>query len=96
MRWAEVPIRFARPIHWILALFGGEVIPFEMGNIRSGNVTYGHRFMHPGPIPVKDFRFLSSKDEEALSLLIQWNGRKGLKRRWFGKQPSVSGRVLKR
>ena len=35
MRWADVPIRFARPIHWILALFGGEIIPFEVGNIRS-------------------------------------------------------------
>ncbi|MDP2970780.1 MAG: glycine--tRNA ligase subunit beta, partial [Deltaproteobacteria bacterium] len=33
MRWAEVSIRFARPIHWILGLFGGEVIPFEMGDV---------------------------------------------------------------
>ncbi|MGZ3592188.1 MAG: glycine--tRNA ligase subunit beta, partial [Thermodesulfobacteriota bacterium] len=52
MRWADVPIRFVRPIHWILALFGGEVVPFEVGNIRSGKMTHGHRFMHPGPIPV--------------------------------------------
>src|SRR5512136_776108 len=55
MRWADVPIRFVRPIHWILALFGGEVVPFEVGNIQSGKMTYGHRFMHPGPIPIKDF-----------------------------------------
>jgi glycyl-tRNA synthetase beta chain len=34
MRWAEGPIRFARPIHWILALFGGEIVPFEVGTVR--------------------------------------------------------------
>src|SRR4030065_771190 len=43
MKWADVPIRFARPLHWILALFGGEVIPFEAGNIRSEDVIYVHR-----------------------------------------------------
>src|SRR4030042_6624501 len=36
MRWADVPIRFARPIHWIVGLFGGEVIPLEMGDVRRG------------------------------------------------------------
>ena len=66
MRWADVSIRFARPIHWILALFGGEVIPFEVGNVRSGDVTYGHRFMHPGPIRGEGFSILSPKDERGL------------------------------
>jgi len=66
MRWGDNPIRFARPIHWILALFGGEVVPFEVGNIRSENRTYGHRFMHSGPIPVKDFQSYLQKTREAL------------------------------
>ena len=55
MRWADVPVRFVRPIRWIVALFGGEIVPFEVGNIHSGNETYGHRFMHSGLVPVKDF-----------------------------------------
>ncbi|MGA1791561.1 MAG: glycine--tRNA ligase subunit beta [bacterium] len=55
MRWGNGDLRFARPIHWILALFGGEVIPFDLDGIRSGAMTRGHRFMHPDPIPVKDF-----------------------------------------
>src|SRR5512139_3672096 len=50
MRWADVPIRFVRPIHWILALFGGDVVPFEVGNVQTGGRTFGHRFMHPGGI----------------------------------------------
>lgn len=50
MRWGSLPITFARPIHWIAALLGDEVIPFTVGDINSGATTYGHRFMAPQPI----------------------------------------------
>ena len=46
MRWADLTISFARPIVWILALFGTGVIPFEVGGVRSGRNSLGHRFMH--------------------------------------------------
>jgi glycyl-tRNA synthetase beta chain len=49
MRWGAGSLTFARPIHWILARFGGAVIPFEVGEVASGGVTYGHRFLSPGP-----------------------------------------------
>ncbi len=55
MRWGTSRISFARPIHWILALLDGKVIPFELDRIHSGSLTYGHRFMAPGPIPVRSF-----------------------------------------
>jgi len=45
MRWADKNIRYVRPIRWILALYGGEVIPFEIEGISSGRVTRGHRFL---------------------------------------------------
>ncbi|MGA1841904.1 MAG: glycine--tRNA ligase subunit beta, partial [bacterium] len=54
MRWGNGSFRFARPIHWILALFGGKVIPFDLDGINSGSMTRGHRFIHPEPIEVKD------------------------------------------
>ena len=47
MRWMNLEIRFARPIHWILALFGGTVVPFTLENISSGAESRGHRFMNP-------------------------------------------------
>ncbi len=50
MRWGTSSLRFARPIHWIVALYGAEVIPFSLEGIRSGRQSYGHRFMAPGPI----------------------------------------------
>jgi glycyl-tRNA synthetase beta chain len=50
MRWGTSSLRFARPIHWIVALYGAEVIPFSLEGISSGRETYGHRFMAPKPI----------------------------------------------
>jgi len=95
MRWAEVPIRFARPIHWILALFGGDVIPFEIGGIQSGDVTYGHRFMHTGPIPVKDFKSYLEKAREAFVIVDPLERRKKIEEEMAREAATVSGRILR-
>lgn len=50
MRWADLRIHFARPIHSICALLDKQVISFSLGNIRSGRRTFGHRFLYPGRI----------------------------------------------
>ena len=54
MRWADLSISFARPIVAILALYGASRIGFEVGSIRSGRATFGHRFMHPRKITIAD------------------------------------------
>ncbi|MFZ5469258.1 MAG: glycine--tRNA ligase subunit beta [Myxococcota bacterium] len=53
MRWGEVELSFARPVHWIVALLGKEVLPVVFGDVRSGRVTYGHRFLAPGAIELQ-------------------------------------------
>jgi glycyl-tRNA synthetase beta chain len=95
MRWADVSIRFARPIHWILALFGREVVPFEVGNVRSGNVTYGHRFMHPGSIRVKDLYSYLKKMREAFVIVDPVERKKRIEEEMIQEGASVSGRVLR-
>jgi glycyl-tRNA synthetase beta chain len=55
MRWGDLDVRFARPIHWLVALFDGIIVPFEFGNITSGAVSRGHRFMANTTFPVRDF-----------------------------------------
>jgi glycyl-tRNA synthetase beta chain len=95
MKWADVPIRFARPIHWILALFGGEVVSFEVGNIRSGKMTYGHRFMHSGPVPVKDFESYLQKTREASVIVDPVERKKKIEDEMIREATKVSGRVLK-
>ncbi|HEY6874471.1 MAG TPA: glycine--tRNA ligase subunit beta [Geobacteraceae bacterium] len=55
MRWGDQEVRFARPVHWIVAIFDGIVVPFSFGGIESGSVSRGHRFMANHPFPVRDF-----------------------------------------
>lgn len=45
MRWGNYDFKFIRPIRWIVAMHGDEVIPFEIAGVRSGNRTSGHRFL---------------------------------------------------
>ncbi|SHG86261.1 glycyl-tRNA synthetase beta chain [Thermosyntropha lipolytica DSM 11003] len=54
MRWGGYSFRFARPIRWLLALYGEEKIVFNLENITSSNYTYGHRFLSPGRLEVKN------------------------------------------
>lgn len=57
MRWGAHDVTYARPVHWILAVYGGEPVPFEFGHIASGSVTYGHRFLAgAAPVEVADAR----------------------------------------
>jgi len=95
MRWADVSIRFARPIHWIVALFGGEVVPFEVGNIRSGKVTYGHRFMHPGPLPVKDFESFLHETRRAFVIVDPVERKKKIEDEMIREGAGFSGKVLR-
>ena len=53
MRWKDLDIRFARPMHWIVATYGGAVIDFTFGDMQSGNSSRGHRFMAPQEFTVK-------------------------------------------
>lgn len=55
MRWGDLDARFARPVHWIVALYNGSVVPFSFGNVQSGAVSRGHRFMANTTFPVRDF-----------------------------------------
>jgi glycyl-tRNA synthetase beta chain len=55
MRWANYDLRFARPLHWILALYAGNVVPLKIEDITSSNTSRGHRFMSPDAFEVTDF-----------------------------------------
>ncbi|MCK5512110.1 MAG: glycine--tRNA ligase subunit beta [Thermodesulfovibrionia bacterium] len=54
MRWGSGTLRFARPIRWIAALYGTDVIDFELEGLKSSNLTRGHRFISPGPLVIQD------------------------------------------
>ena len=58
-------LRWVRPLRRILCVFDGQIVPFEIDGIPSGNVTEGHRFMGSGqPFTVKDFDAYAEKLEK--------------------------------
>jgi glycyl-tRNA synthetase beta chain len=79
MRWGPASakpgsLRWVRPLQSILCTFGPEteepvIVDFEIDGIRSGNVTYGHRFHAPGAITVRRFDDYVSKLEAAKVVL---------------------------
>ncbi len=52
MRWKD-SFRFARPIRWIVSLFGEDVVPFEVAGLKSGRKTRGHRLIDNREIEIK-------------------------------------------
>lgn len=54
MRWGSGTLTFARPIQWLTALFGGNLIDLSIDGITADRTTVGHRFMATGPFTVRD------------------------------------------
>ena len=66
MRWNETNVRFARPVRWLLALYGGKPVRFQLAGLTSGDRTFGHRFLSPDrPLRVNDFRSYEKTLEKA-------------------------------
>jgi glycyl-tRNA synthetase beta chain len=65
MRWGTEPTAFVRPIHWIVALFDGAVVPFSYAGVTSGRESRGHRFLAPTPFPVSGADDLLARLAEA-------------------------------
>ena len=72
MRFPAAPFRWVRPLSRILSVFDGEVLPIDFGvpiDIPIGATTYGHRFMAPGVITVRDFADYAEKLRAAYVVL---------------------------
>ena len=52
MRWGAGEAQFVRPVHWVLMLWGGDVVDAEILGQKAGNLTYGHRFMAPKALTI--------------------------------------------
>lgn len=50
MRWGDLDVEFVRPVHWVVMLFGEEVVPARILGVPAGRESRGHRFHHPGPV----------------------------------------------
>lgn len=54
MRWADLDIKFQRPIRWIVSLFNSEIVEFEIAGIKASNISRGHRFASTTEVEIKN------------------------------------------
>ncbi len=54
MRWADFDFKFIRPIRWLTALFGTEVVPVAVTDVKSDRFSRGHRFLSKDQFPIAD------------------------------------------
>lgn len=52
MRWGTGKLKFIRPIRWILAMYGKEIIHFDLDGLSSENITFGHKLLAPDRISI--------------------------------------------
>lgn len=52
MRWADLDMKFVRPIRWLVALLGDAVVPFTLAGVTAGRVSRGHRFLSCGAVEI--------------------------------------------
>lgn len=95
MRWGDGEITFARPIHWVLALLGSSLIPFQVGRVKSGAISYGHRFLRPKPFRVKGVRDYLKRMKDSYVILDPQERRSLIEKGMEEVSINVNGMVLK-
>ncbi len=76
MHWSPDKFRFSRPIRWIIALFGGTVVKFQVGDVTSSRRTSGHRFLGKRSIAVSTLEDLRTRLREN-GVLVDASEREG-------------------
>jgi glycyl-tRNA synthetase beta chain len=69
MRWGTDSFTWVRPLHSIVCLLDGKVVPFAIAGLESGDVTRGHRFHGNTPFAVKSFEDYGTKLKDRRVLL---------------------------
>ncbi|NHK28932.1 glycine--tRNA ligase subunit beta [Parvularcula flava] len=69
MRWGDGELRWVRPLHAILCAFDGEIVEFEIDGVKASDRTWGHRFMAPEEIQVRNFEDYAAQLKRAKVVL---------------------------
>jgi len=78
MSWADWQIKFARPIRWMIAIFGKEIVKVKIESLESNEYTFGHRTLSKGRIKVKQADAYSEFLEEEGKVIIDKERRKNI------------------
>lgn len=76
MRWGDLPGEFVRPAHWLVLLFGDEVVPVELLGVRAGRESRGHRFHHPQAIRIQSAQTYAPQLETEGHVIVDMTARR--------------------
>ncbi len=93
MRWAYEEMRFARPIRWLIALYGKDILPITLGGITAGNTTRGHRFLSHGDIVITEAKEYVAKLAEQYVIVEQEQRKTMIWQQIQEKAKSLAGEV---
>ena len=98
MRWGAASastesLRWVRPLQGIVALFGDDVVPFEIDGVESGSATLGHRFHHAGPVTIGNAGDYAAK-LNACHVIVDQEERRAIIRAGAEKSAGGAGLVL--
>lgn len=93
MRWGSGTAEFVRPVHWVVLLFGREVVEVNLLGVDSGNETCGHRFHHSQPIVIEQPRDYESRLLDGKVIADFGKRREKIKRQVLDAAESLGGRV---
>ncbi len=94
MHWSPDHFRFSRPIRWIVALFGGQVVKFAVADVTSGRHTSGHRFLGKHRIAVSSLEDLRDQLRQNGVLVEATEREERIKAGLAQQAESRGGRVL--
>jgi glycyl-tRNA synthetase beta chain len=95
MRWGAGEAQFVRPVHWIVMLYGKEVVPATLLDTSSGNLTRGHRFHAPKPLALSSPSVYERKLRERGHVVADFGARKAIVReRVASAAHGLGGRAL--
>lgn len=93
MRWGNHDTQFVRPVHWVVLLYGNDIIPGSILGKKTGNHSLGHRFHHPDPITIPSAKDYVPTLEKAF-VIADFHARKENIRQQMEKMNSESARVI--
>lgn len=94
MKWGGKQLRFTRPIRWIVSIYNGEVLDFEIEGIKSSNVTRGHRFLGQESITVNSIDEYINELRNNYVILDQDERKEIIRKQCIEVGSSINGQVL--
>ncbi|MCT4508059.1 MAG: glycine--tRNA ligase subunit beta [Tepidibacter sp.] len=94
MKWGGKQLRFTRPIRWILSIYNGQILDFEIEGIKSSNVTRGHRFLGKENITVNSVDEYLDELRKNYVILDQNERKEIIRKQCIEVASSLNGQVL--